>query len=412
MPDVTLRQASLLYGNFYVPRFEISAAGAGLPQDVVRDIVQVTYNDSTTDIDSFDITVNNWDPQRLEFKYVGAEDRVDGGTPRQRLFNPGAHEFELKLGYGNQLKSIVKGYSASLEPSFPAAGAPTLTVRALNVLQRLRMKRHRDQWPNDRVSRAQVKASKVAQDIGQRSVGGCRFPLPIRVDSQAAAAEPVIEHLAQDNQYDIDFLLDLARRFGYAVYVDQEPAGSGTREVLRFGPSNALHAGMPLLTYELEWGLSLIDFAPRFSTANQVTGVEVRSWDRETNRAIVERIGLSDVTTNSDLHPLLRASLAGSGSGPCSEREEIVVHEPQFTPAQARRTARDKLSERLKHLVEANGTTIGLPDLRSGQKLRIKGIGARFSGEYFVTKTTHTINNEGYRTKFTARREAGLGGPS
>ncbi|HEX6322440.1 MAG TPA: hypothetical protein VFZ36_01840, partial [Vicinamibacterales bacterium] len=62
---------------------------------------------------------------------------------------------------------------------------------------------------------------------------------------------------------------------------------------------------------------------------------------------------------------------------------------------------------RLKQLVEASGTTVGLPNLRAGQRVRIVGLGARFSGTYFVIKTTHTINNSGYVTKFTARREEG-----
>jgi hypothetical protein len=35
----------------------------------------------------------------------------------------------------------------------------------------------------------------------------------------------------------------------------------------------------------------------------------------------------------------------------------------------------------------------------------ITGIGARFSGLYFVTATTHTIDDSGYVTEFNARRE-------
>jgi hypothetical protein len=37
--------------------------------------------------------------------------------------------------------------------------------------------------------------------------------------------------------------------------------------------------------------------------------------------------------------------------------------------------------------------------------VRIAGLGVRFSGEYFVTETTHTINDSGYITRFNARRE-------
>jgi phage protein D len=37
--------------------------------------------------------------------------------------------------------------------------------------------------------------------------------------------------------------------------------------------------------------------------------------------------------------------------------------------------------------------------------VRIAGLGARFSGEYFITDTTHTISDAGYITKFNGRRE-------
>ena len=58
----------------------------------------------------------------------------------------------------------------------------------------------------------------------------------------------------------------------------------------------------------------------------------------------------------------------------------------------------------------ATGTCVGLPDLRTGQRVRIKGVGSRFSGTYFVTETTHTIGDQGYSTNFTARREQKIEG--
>jgi uncharacterized protein len=409
MTATTLRQASQRFGGFYVPRFEIRSSGAGVDPGVLRDVLQVTYNDSITEIDSFDMTLNNWDAEKREFKYVGAEKKVEGGTPQQRLFNPGAAEFELKFGYGDELTPVVRGFTTSLEPSFPAGGTSTVTVRALNVLHRLRTRENRDHWPNSRVSSGQVKISRIAEDIGSRRIEGCRFPLPIRIDEQAKAREPVLEYVAQDNLYDIDFLLDWARKMSYVVYVDQEPAGRNrTRDVLHFGPSEARRSGAPEAAYELEWGKSLIDFTPKLSTANQLIAVEVRSWDRDkTNRAIRERVTMNDVNVNKDLHAIVRGS-GPRGSDACAAREQIITNEPQHSAAQAKRRAMGALSERLKQLVEATGTTIGLPDLRAGQNVHIVGLGARFSGRYFVIKTTHTFDMNGYRTKFIARREAPL----
>ena len=69
MPVVTLRQESLEQGHFYVPQFEIKIAGANLPHNVLRDVTQVTYTDGIKEIDSFELTVNNWDDATIDYKY-------------------------------------------------------------------------------------------------------------------------------------------------------------------------------------------------------------------------------------------------------------------------------------------------------------------------------------------------------
>src|SRR5262249_60189632 len=125
MPPLTVPMAAVRFGDFYVPRFEISAGGGSLSASVLRDVIQVTYNDSTTEIDSFDITVNNWDAERRRFKYVGSERTAQPDEDVFRTFDPCAREFELKLGYGSDLTSIVKGTPTSLEPAFPSGAAAT-----------------------------------------------------------------------------------------------------------------------------------------------------------------------------------------------------------------------------------------------------------------------------------------------
>ena len=176
-----------------------------------------------------------------------------------------------------------------------------------------------------------MKISRIARDIGQRrNEGGCRFPLPIRTSERALRREPVLDSVSQDNQFDIDFLLIEARKLGYVVYVDQEPQGRTTREVLYFGPPDERHPGVPDLRYELKWGISLIDFSPKLSTANQVSGVEIRGWNRSSNRAIRPRVTTSEsdlrrynITTNTDLLELVqRRDTLGLPLGTCREREE------------------------------------------------------------------------------------------
>src|SRR5262245_60733330 len=54
---------------FYVPFFQVKIEGRKLVNNVFNDITQVTYTDKVDDLDSFEITVNNWDAEALRFKY-------------------------------------------------------------------------------------------------------------------------------------------------------------------------------------------------------------------------------------------------------------------------------------------------------------------------------------------------------
>ena len=88
-------------GHFYVPRFEIKIEGVGLPRDILRDVVQVTYKDNIKDIDSFELTVNNWDPDTRNCKYIGSETKKDleGNTNESRrlkIFEPCQKEVEVR----------------------------------------------------------------------------------------------------------------------------------------------------------------------------------------------------------------------------------------------------------------------------------------------------------------------------
>ena len=50
------------------------------------------------------------------------------------------------------------------------------------------------------------------------------------------------------------------------------------------------------------------------------------------------------------------------------------------------------------------GTTIGLPKLRPGNHVEIRGMRAPFDGFYYVTKTVHAFGADGFRTRFSAHR--------
>jgi phage protein D len=153
------------------------------------------------------------------------------------------------------------------------------------------------------------------------------------------------------------------------------------------------------VTFQLEWGKSLLEFKPTLTTANQIKSVTVNGWDRKTKQPIKETVSIDDpkLKLNKDLKNLIKEK--------CVAREEVVVDEPVFTKDQAHQRAMAILSDRFKTMIKASGTSIGLADLRAGQRVVIGGLGARFSGTYFITDTTHTMGDGGYTTQFNARRE-------
>ncbi|HKR24685.1 MAG TPA: hypothetical protein VJS15_05465, partial [Allosphingosinicella sp.] len=69
--------------DFYAPGFEVKINGENLPKNVLRDVMELKYFDSLTEIDRFEMTVSNWDPEKRRFKFIGAEpaDYLTSGDP-------------------------------------------------------------------------------------------------------------------------------------------------------------------------------------------------------------------------------------------------------------------------------------------------------------------------------------------
>ncbi|MEP6817668.1 MAG: hypothetical protein ABI873_19190 [Marmoricola sp.] len=398
----TLQQESVRQGGFFVPRFEVKIQGANLPRDVLFDVRSLTYRDDVDGLDSFELVVNNWDEVQRRFKYVGSEttaqlEKGHPDYPRVTLFEPCGKEVVVRMGYGNTFVEMLRGSFTTMTPSY-ADGSAELVVGGLNVLHQLRRKQYTTTWMDK-------KDSDIAKNLAQRTDNGRkRFPLPIAIDQEALGKEKPIPLVTQNNQYDIDFLFQRARLRGYVMFIQEEDTASGRPRQLYFGPSKpGMIPGIRDVMFELAWGRSLMEFKPSIKTANQISSVTVRGWHRTRKQPITRTVTLDDerLTANKDLHRIINA---------CAAREEMVVDEPVFTNCEARERAISILLDQTKILVTADAKVVGLPDLRAGQIVVIKELGARISGRYFITKTQHTIDESGYLTTFSCRREGGVEG--
>jgi uncharacterized protein len=409
MTLTTPAQESARQGAFYVPRFQVKVSGANLPKDVLFDVRTLIYSDSIDQIDSFQIEVNNWDDVAHEFKYIGSDtaqpqsgdDKDKDKRSRWKLFEPCDKEVEIFMGYGDNFVSMLKGNFTTMAPTF-TDGPPILTVTGLNVLHQLRRKPYSYGWGKDDTHQQGWKNSEIAQNLQTLTdpeTGKRRFPLDIRIDKEAAKKESTNEFVMQRNLTDIEFLLQRARTEGYVVNLEVD---KNNKQRLYFGPS----ADATEVTYQFTWGRSLMEFKPKLATAKQVRSVTVNGWDRATKKPVTSKASLDHgdpkVKVNEDLFDILNA---------CDPHEEVVVDEPVTTVAQAQARAEAILKDQIKQVVTVESVkVVGLPNLRSGRVVALDGVGSRLNGTYFITKTTHTINDSGYITTFDCRREQFPGG--
>ena len=396
-----------IYGQqetFYVPQVAVYLGGKELQDNVISDILQVTYKDSVNEIDNFSIEINNWDADKRTFKFVPP--LKDATEDYSGVFDPGA-SIELWMGYQNNMRQMMRGQVTSLAPVFSESAAPTLTISGLNELHQFRTEQHTRSWLDGKMTDTQI-ATQLCTLPVQKGQAGLGIGIP---STNPSPNEMPAAFVYMNNQYDIVFILELARRNGYEVYIDGYD-GSG-KPILYFGLSQS-NALAPV--YELEWGKSLISFKPTLSTAKQISTVTVRGWDRTSNTVIEVSYTLQQLwkSQNKSATEIARLTQIAQAYG---NRTEVITDKPVHTTKEAQELARATLENQSNKLIEATGSTVGLPDLRAGCALTIigfgittgrqgqlTGAGSAFDGQYYVTETAHTIGNSGYQTEFSARR--------
>ena len=387
---------------FYAPDFELRVRGERAPASVVRDIMEVRYEDGTERIDAFSLTVNNWNAETRRPIYFG---RMPGDPvpDEPNLFNPG-NELQLFLGYVGNLRLMMTGFITSVDVQFAETGSSKLIASGLNILDRFRRQQYTWSWPDD--GSKTIRDSDVALALAPESNEAQHRPglgIEVRIDKAAAGQETPQDNIYMNNQFPIVFLMERARKCGYEVLLGEERSQSGNiNRYLYFGRTQSLRD----VTYELEWGKSLVSFHPTFSNAQQIFAARVCGWDRTAKKRIEVRRTLDDLRGGSCPNPD-HVAVARAAN-----REDVITDPPARTEAEARNRADALLIGQQARMVEATGTTVGLPDLRAGRSVIIRGTGEHFDGRYTVLSSTHVLNDTGYRTNFTARRAEPNGGSS
>jgi len=343
------------------PRFKILAGGSELPIETELDVLDVKVSDYVEGAGTFTITFNNWSSSTQEFKKIG-EDKLTEGT-----------EVEVKVGFVDNLKSLIVGEITALEPQFSANESPTMKVFGYDRLHRFRRGRNTRSFVD-------MKDSEIAEKIARE--------LQLRVDAEDT--QITHQYVLQSNQSDIDFLLERARRIRYEVVVKDK--------TLFFRKA----ANNKSKIVSIEFGLTLTSFYPRLSTMRQVSEVIVQGWNHKTKEAIIGKAQQGDETSKMNGSKL---GVAISESA-FAAAKTFVVDKPVFSQGEATQIAKGLFNDMTVEFITGEGTAIGNTDIRAGEVVELLKLGQRFSGPYYVTSSTHIIDRKGYSTRFTVARNA------
>ena len=345
-----------------VPDFDILINGSPLSVEAESHVIGVTVD--------VDVTL----PSMFALEMTGSASREsDIAWIDDPNFNIG-NEVEIRMGYANNLATVLIGEITSLEPEFAQNRSPSLLVRGYD-------RRHRLQRNCKTRTFIQQKDSDIAAQIASNA------NLTARVED----SQVVHEYLLQANQTDLAFLQERARTIQYEVVVENK--------TLFFRP--VANANSEIVTLTL--ASDLLEFYPRLSSMQQVSELTVQGWNFKDKQGVV-----GQASSGSEVSKMggqtLGADLVKSAFGTAVA---AISDRPIMTQAEADQIAKARFNQAVLELIVGEGVCLGRTDLKPGNVVKIDGIGQRFSGQYYITAVSHRyIPARGYYTHFTVRRNA------
>src|ERR1044072_4997906 len=337
--------------------FKVTVDGGDLPHDMVSDILEIVVEDSLHMPSACSIRLFCWDVDKNQFRW----------TDDQRMM-PGK-KILVKMGYLNKLEKVFEGETTALEMDAAGHMVPTMILRAVDKGHRLHRNRRQETYQN-------VKDTDVVSQVA----GKCGL------SADADTTATVYDWICQNNQTDYEFLKMLADRNGFRVYVEGEK--------LKFKKVEEPRG--PVAT--LEWGLDLRSFRPRLTSHGQVSEVTVRGWDPKKKEAIV---GTAKHGSAVKSRQVGESKSGFAFSNEFGDAKSVIVDWPIHSVKEAQDLAKSYMDKRESSSIEADGLCTGNNKIKAGVSIDVKHVGAKFSGKYMVTSSTHTFTPaECYTTQF------------
>lgn len=237
-------------------------------------------------------------------------------------------------------------------------------------------------WPNSPDS---VIAAAI---FGRHGIIPSTLPLP--------PTRTILDTTTVQRCYDARFLMQLARRNGFELYIQPDPL-VGT-DIGHFHPPLSSMPPQAVLSIDFGRQTNLESFQVS-NDMGRPTTVAAATIDPRT-RAPVPALGFASTELPMGLEPALTRYII-----PPVERPAAT---DAANPTEAMAQAMARASETSRSITatgEIDGLKFNRP-LLCGLPVTVRGAGRQNSGEYYVSSVTHRITVDSYSQRFTAWRNA------
>lgn len=322
-----------VYPPAYAPRFTVKISGTEFPE---YDYISDIVVDTTIDgADHFSLTLTYpWDHEQVSFK------KLSWGK-----FKPDK-SVTIEMGYGegnSAATEVFSGYISSVRPEFPPHEPPKVIVSGYSPLRKMMKGTNSDSWKKQQIG-------SVVSSVTSKYMSS--------VTTEKATRK--LDRIFQDDDSDYRFVQKLAAKYGYEFFSRLGEA--------YFRP-NTGGASPPDPVAELYYGESMEQFSAELTSPDHGE-VEVRYWDENKKEEIVASVSNSE------------------------GKKKEVFRVPVDSKSEAKDVAKAKLNS---EQIQGTAETFGIPSVMAGKVVKLKGLGSKFTGKYYVTGATHRMGESGYR---------------
>ncbi|MGH2497405.1 MAG: phage late control D family protein [Ktedonobacteraceae bacterium] len=326
--------------------------------ELTEGLLSLLIVEHTSGLYRCEATFGNWGEINNDINYLYFNrDLLDFGTTMQ-----------VKYG-GN---ALFDGRIMGLEAHFPARAEPTFTVLAEDRFQDLRMTR-----------RTRTFLDTSDDDVLNQIISDHGLTPAISITGTQHKI------LAQLNQSDLAFMRERARALDAELWIEND-----TMHV-------ESHANRGSLVAALTYLLDLRSFSVLADLAEQRTSVTASGWS-PADKDVVSYEATSSAIASEIRNGVSGVSIVDSVLG---LRKESLIHATPGSVEEAQHIAEAYFKMSARRFVVGHGVAETNSQLRVGNAVDLIGLGALFSGRYYLSEVTYLFDSvNGMRTEFTAER--------